>query len=41
VAYIGGVHLEEMNLLEVEFLKFIDWKVWVSAEEYEFYLNGL
>jgi hypothetical protein len=37
VAYIGGVHLEEMNLLEVEFLKFIDWKVWVSAEEYEFY----
>lgn len=41
VAYIGGVHLEEMNLLEVEFLKYIDWKLWVDPEEYDFYMKGL
>lgn len=41
VAYIGGVHLEEMNLLEVEFLKFIDWRLWVDPSEYEFYFKGL
>ena len=41
VAYIGGVHLEEMNLLEAEFLKFIDWRLWVDPSEYEFYFKGL
>lgn len=37
VAYVGGVQLEEINLLEVEFLNYIDWCLWVDAPEYEFY----
>jgi hypothetical protein len=41
VAYIGGVHQEEMNLLETEFLKFVDWRLWVEPAEFEFYLKGL
>jgi len=41
VAYVGGVSLEELNLLEVEFLKFLDWKMWVDPLEYEMYLKGL
>ena len=30
VSYVGGVTLEEMNLLEVDFLNFLDWKLWVD-----------
>lgn len=30
VAYVGGVHLQEMNLLESEFLDLIDWRIWVD-----------
>ena len=41
VAYIGGVHLEEMNLLEAEFLRFLDWRLWVDPAEYEFYGRGV
>jgi hypothetical protein len=41
VAYLGGVSLEEMNLLEVEFLKFLEWKMWVEPIEYDMYLKGL
>jgi hypothetical protein len=41
VAYIGGVDLKEMNLLEAEFMKFIDWKLWVEPSEYVLYLNNL
>jgi len=41
VAYVGGISLEEMNLLEIEFLKFLDWKLWVDPAEYDFYLKGL
>jgi hypothetical protein len=41
VAYIGGVQLEEMNLLELEFLQYIDWSLWVDATEYEFYQKGV
>ena len=41
VAYIGGVNLEEMNLLEVEFLKYIDWRLWVDPQEYDVYMGGL
>jgi Cyclin len=40
-AYIGGVPLEEMNLLELEFLKIVDWSLWVDPSEYEFYLQGI
>ena len=41
VAYVGGVNLEEMNLLEAEFLKFLDWKLWVDISEYERYYKSL
>ena len=41
MAYIGGVHLEEMNLLEAEFLRFLDWRLWVDPAEYEFYGRGV
>jgi PHO85 cyclin-6/7 len=41
VAYVGGVHLEEMNLLETEFLRIIDWRLWVNPSEYESYFKGL
>jgi hypothetical protein len=41
VAYIGGIHLQEINLLESEFLKFLDWKLWVEPQEYDCYLKGL
>lgn len=41
MAYVGGVHLEEMNLLEGEFMKFLDWRLWVDPTEYDFYLKGL
>lgn len=41
VAYVGGIHLQEMNLLESEFLNYIDWKLWVETAEYEFYLQGV
>jgi len=30
VAFIGGVHTLEMNALELEFLKTIEWRVWVD-----------
>jgi hypothetical protein len=41
VAFVGGVHLKELNLLESEFLNYIDWNLWVEAEEYDFYLRGV
>jgi hypothetical protein len=40
-AYIGGIQLDEMNLLESEFLNYIDWKLWVETAEYDFYLKGV
>ena len=41
MAYVGGVHLQEMNLLESEFLNYIDWKLWVEPAEYDFYTQGV
>jgi hypothetical protein len=41
IAYIGGVSLEELNLLEVAFLKYLDWRLWVEPADYDFYLKGL
>jgi len=38
---VGGVHLQEINLLESEFLNYIDWKLWVEPSEYDFYLQGV
>ena len=41
VAYIGGVQKEELDLLETEFLKCIDWRLWVDLDEYDLYLRGV
>jgi hypothetical protein len=41
IAFIGGVSLEELNLLEVAFLKYLDWRLWVEPADYDFYLKGL
>jgi len=30
-----------MNLLETEFLRFIDWRLWIEPQEYEFYGRGV
>jgi hypothetical protein len=38
-AKVGGVSLAEMNRLEGNFLKLIEWKLLVSQEEYDQYLD--
>jgi len=39
---VGGISLQEMNLLEAEFLKLINWSLWVEPQaEYECYLAGV
>jgi Cyclin len=35
VGYIGGVDLKEINILEKEFLRFINWRLWVDPLEYD------
>ena len=41
MAYIGGIHVQEMNLLEREFLKFLDWQLWVDPKDYDCYMQGV
>lgn len=41
VAYVGGIHLQELNQLEVEFVRLLGWKLWVDPEEYALYLKNL
>lgn len=41
IAYIGGVSLEELNLLEVTFLKYLDWHLWVDPLDFDTYLKGV
>jgi len=36
-AKIGGVSLEELNYLEIEFIKSLDWKLTVDPVEYDTY----
>mmetsp|Transcript_7326 Transcript_7326/g.16019 ORF Transcript_7326/g.16019 Transcript_7326/m.16019 type:complete len:312 (+) Transcript_7326:58-993(+) len=38
-ARVGGVSLEALNVLEVEFLELIGWEAFVSRLEYDLYLN--
>ena len=40
-ARIGGICVEELNTLELEFLFFIDFSLVVSQKEYEKYYNAL
>ena len=42
VAYVGGVCLQELNLLEASFLELVEWRVWVEpVAEFEVYLLGV
>ncbi|CDW72498.1 cyclin 2 [Stylonychia lemnae] len=41
VAYIGGVNTNEINILEAEFLKTIEWRVWVDPSDYDYYQGGV
>jgi hypothetical protein len=42
LAYVGGISLQEMNLLEGEFLKLVNWSLWVEPlTEFESYLAGV
>ena len=42
LAFVGGISLQEMNLLEAEFLKLVNWAIWVAPEtEFEMYLAGV
>lgn len=36
-ARVGGLRLQELNALEINFMKLLDWQVHTMPEEYEFY----
>jgi len=38
-AKVGGLALQEVNLLEVHFVTILSWELYVGPEEYEFYHN--
>ena len=40
-AKVGGVKGSEMNLLEIHFLKLIDWHLFVSPEEFDLYKSNV
>lgn len=40
-ASLGGLTLEELNYLEVQFLQFLGWNIFVSTEQFETYYRAL
>lgn len=40
-ARVGGIETQELNTLEVEFLQLLGWKLFVSGEEYDWFLQAL
>jgi hypothetical protein len=40
-AKVGGVKGNEMNVLEVHFLRLIDWQLFVSPEEFDLYKTNV
>lgn len=36
-AKVGGVKVHELNILEIQFLQLLDWRLYVSQEEYQRY----
>lgn len=38
---VGGIKVEEMIALELEYLKSIEWNIFVKSEDYETYVNYL
>lgn len=41
IAQVGGCTLQNINELEAFFMKMIDWNIYVSEHELEFYEQGL
>jgi len=41
IASIGGVTLHNINELERFYMSIIDWNVYISREEFDFYERGL
>jgi hypothetical protein len=40
-AKVGGVKAPEMNVLEIHFLRLIDWHLFVSPEEFDLYKTNV
>jgi len=40
-AKVGGIETAELNALEAEFLELINWRLYVTASDYDWYLNAL
>jgi hypothetical protein len=40
-ARVGGVRLKEMNVLEVRLLDLLSWRLYVSPQEYQQYMNNV
>ncbi|KAK9701201.1 hypothetical protein K7432_011817 [Basidiobolus ranarum] len=38
---VSGFDIDELNSMEREFLEELDWKLWISPEEYEEWLGGI
>lgn len=36
-AKVGGISLKELNFLEIEFLKLIDFNLFISSEVFDYY----
>lgn len=41
IAQVGGVSLPNINELERFFMQMIDWNLYISTEEFDFYERGL
>ena len=41
IASVGGVTLHNINELERFYMSIIDWNVYISREEFDFYERGL
>lgn len=40
-ARVGGIETQELNSLEAEFLQLLGWKLFVTGEEYDWFLQAL
>jgi len=40
IAQVGGVSLEELNNIELDFLTLMNWDIHISEEEFNFYYTG-
>lgn len=40
-AKVGGIESSELNALEAEFMELINWRLYVKASDYDWYLNAL